>query len=108
MPNAKAQPMENTDPLGAIISLLRPRTVLSKIVSGAGAYSIRKPAYEHPAFCLMLEGSCVLEADGIGVFALREGDFILLPRMPGFTLASDRNLKPMARAFAFERETRQG
>jgi AraC-like DNA-binding protein len=108
MRNAQAQPMENTDPLGAIISLLRPRTVLSKIVSGAGAYSIRKPAYQHPAFCLMLQGSCFLEAEGIGSFDLREGDFILLPRMPGFTLSSDRNLNPMPRAFSFERETRHG
>lgn len=106
--NLRTPNVNTRDPLGAIISLLRPRTVLSKIVSGAGAYSVRKPAYEHPAFCLILQGSCFLDAEGVGRFELGEGDFILLPRMPGFTLSSDRNLKPMPRGFAFERETRHG
>lgn len=97
-----------TDPLGTIIALLRPQAVLSKIVTGAGAYSIRKPAFKHPAFCLMLEGTCFLDVDRVGSFELTAGDFILLPQMPGFTLSSDRNLDPLPSAFAFERETRHG
>lgn len=97
-----------TDPLGAIIALLHPQAVLSKIVTGAGAYSIRKPAFKHPAFCLVLEGSCYLDVDDVGSFELNAGDFILLPHMPGFTLSSDRDLDPLPSAFAFERETRHG
>jgi len=31
------------DPIETIISLLRPQVVLSKVVSGAGDWSIRKP-----------------------------------------------------------------
>jgi len=85
---------ERPDPLAAIIALLRPQTVLSKIVSGAGQWSIRKPRYEDPAFCLLLDGSCFLAPDGHDVFELRQGDFVLLPQMPSFTLASDPNLSP--------------
>jgi hypothetical protein len=39
--------------------------VLSKIVSGASTWSIRKPRYEDPAFCLVLEGSCFLDPNGV-------------------------------------------
>lgn len=100
--------MDTPDPFGAIISLLRPRTVLSKIVSGAGAWSVRKPEYRHPAFCLMLQGACFLDADGVGEIELKEGDFILLPEMPSFTLSSDRDMSPMPRAFSYDAETRHG
>jgi len=85
---------DTPDPLAAIISLLRPQTVLSKIVSGAGDWSIQKPRYEDPAFCLLLTGSCFLVPEGVDPLELREGDFVLLPAMPSFTLASDLSLRP--------------
>lgn len=99
---------ETPDPLAGIISLLRPRAVLSKIVSGAGRWSIRKAQYEDPAFCLLLQGSCFLAPDGVGALALAEGDFVLLPRMPAFTLASDLDISPTPLAFDHSRETRHG
>ena len=99
---------EAPDPLAAIISLLRPQTILSKIVSGAGEWSIRYERQEDPAFCLVLEGSCYLDADGIGVIELREGDFILLPRTPAFTLASDLALRPKLVPPTQVRELRHG
>jgi len=68
--------VDASDPLASIISLLRPQTVLSKIVSGAGKWSIRKPRYEDPAFCLLLDGSCFLDLDGVGALELKEGDFV--------------------------------
>jgi AraC-like DNA-binding protein len=83
-----------SDPLAIIISLLRPQTVLSKIISGAGQWSIRKPRYEDPAFCLLLDGSCFLDLDGVGALELHDGDFVLLPEMPSFTLASDLSIAP--------------
>ncbi len=89
-----AETLDTPDPLAAIISLLRPQTILSKIVSGTGKWSIRKPRYEDPAFCLLLEGSCFLDLDGVGVLELKEGDFVLLPAMPSFTLASDLSIDP--------------
>lgn len=99
---------DTTDPLAAIISLLRPQTVLSKIVSGAGEWSIRKPRYEDPAFCLLLEGSCFLDADGVGALELKEGDFVLLPEMPSFTLASDLGISPTLLDLDPARETHYG
>ena len=95
-------------PLAAIISLLRPQTVLSKIISGAGKWSIRKPRYEDPAFCLILDGSCYLDLDGVGPLELREGDFVLLPETPSFTLASDLNISPTLVAFDHSRKTHYG
>jgi AraC-like DNA-binding protein len=83
-----------SDPLAAVIELLRPRTVLSKVVSGSGSWSVRYEAYEDPSFGLVLDGSCFLDADGVGAIELGEGDFVLLPATPGFTMASDLGLEP--------------
>src|SRR5262249_25242334 len=99
---------DSIDPFAAVISLLRPHTVLSKIVSGAGKWSIRKPRYEDPAFCLLLNGSCFLDLDGVGALALKKGDFVLLPETPGFTLASDLNISATLVPFDHSRETRYG
>ncbi|WP_370641875.1 cupin domain-containing protein [Myxococcus sp. AS-1-15] len=35
----------------------------------------------------MLEGSCRLAVDGQAPIALQEGDFVLLPATPGFTIS---------------------
>jgi len=84
-----------SDPLAAVISLLHPQTVLSKIVSAAGRFSVRyDTAYQDPSFCLLLEGGCFINADGVGPLELNEGDFLLMPATPGFTLASDLKIKP--------------
>jgi AraC-like DNA-binding protein len=85
-----------SDPLAAVISLLRPRTVLSKVITGAGRWSVRYEAHEHPGFCLMLEGACSLHVDGTDPVELRAGDFVLLPATPGFTMASDLGATPTA------------
>ena len=100
--------VDTSDPLATIISLLRPQTVLSKIISGAGQWSIRKPRYEDPAFCLLLDGSCFLDLDGVGALELNEGDFVLLPEMPGFTLASDLSISPTLLDFDYSHETHHG
>lgn len=82
------------DPLADVIALLRPRTILSKVISGAGRWAVRYAGYEDPGFCLMLEGSCFLDPEGIGRIELKEGDFVLLPAIPSFTMASDSKTKP--------------
>ncbi len=97
-----------SDPLAIIISLLRPTSVLSKIITGAGAWSVRKPRYEDPAFCLLLNGSCFLDLDGVGVLELNEGDFILLPATPSFTLASDLSVKATFQDFDPSHDTHHG
>jgi AraC-like DNA-binding protein len=96
------------DPLAAIIALLRPRTVLSKIISGAGKWSIRHARYADPAFGLVLNGSCFFDVDGIGMLELQEGDFVLLPATPGFSMASDLSIKPKLVSPSDAREVRHG
>jgi len=84
-----------TDPLDFIVALLQSRAVRSKIVAGGGQWSIRKPQYTDPSFCVMLDGACWFHPQGGDATELREGDFLLLPETPRFVLASDPALPPM-------------
>jgi AraC-like DNA-binding protein len=99
---------QTSDPLAAVISLLRPKTVLSKVITGAGRWSVRYAAHEEPGFCVMLEGTCFLDLDGVGPVKLEEGDFVLLPATPGFTMASDLGLKPKLVKPTHDAELRHG
>lgn len=101
-------PHEMADPLAAVISLLRPRTVLSKVITGAGRWSVRYAAHEEPGFCVMIEGSCFLDVDGVGPVELHEGDFVLLPATPGFTMSSDIRMKPKQVEPTYQGELRHG
>lgn len=76
-----------SDPLSEIITLLRPRAVISKPISGAGRWSVRYAAFGEPSFCTVLAGTCRLAVDGSGDISLETGDFVLLPATPGFTLS---------------------
>jgi len=83
------------DPLAEVISLLRPRAVFSKVISGAGAWAVRYSAFGQPSFCTMLEGQCVLAVDGQGAIGLEAGDFVLMPATPGFTLSGTESAAPV-------------
>lgn len=76
-----------TDPLSEVIALLRPRTVFSKIISGAGRWAVRYSDFGQPSFCTVLDGSCRLAVDGWEALTLEAGDFLLLPKTPGFTMS---------------------
>src|SRR5215510_10155811 len=82
------------DALAAVVTLLRPQAILSKIVQGGGRWGVRYSAFGHPSFALVLKGSCWLAVDGVPATILSTGDFILLPATPGFTLASDPEVTP--------------
>ena len=99
---------ESSDPLAAVISLLRPRTVLPKVISGAGRWSVRYAAHGEPGFCIMLEGTCFLDVDGVGEVKIEDGDFVLLPSTPSFTMSSDRGLKPKVITASDGNELRHG
>ncbi|MBV5246126.1 AraC family transcriptional regulator [Mycolicibacterium sp. PAM1] len=94
--------------MDVLMSLLRPEAVLSKVITGAGSWGVRKPRYGDPAFCLMLEGSCVLDADGLDSIALSQGDFLLLPETPEFTLSAGREATPSFSALDHSPHTRHG
>jgi AraC-like DNA-binding protein len=83
-----------SDPLSEIITLLRPRTVFSKGISGAGRWGVRYSAFDQPSFCAVLEGSCRLAVDGQQAVTLQAGDFVLLPATPGFTMSGFEPMIP--------------
>jgi len=83
-----------TDPLSEVIALLRPRTVFTKGISGAGAWGVRYADFGHPSFCTVLEGSCRLHVEGHPPVTLEAGDFVLLPATPGFVLSGFEPVTP--------------
>lgn len=76
------------DPLSEVISLLQPRAVFSRPISGAGRWGVCYSAFGEPSFCAVLQGSCRLAVDGHHPLTLEAGDFVLLPATPGFTMSS--------------------
>ena len=83
-----------SDPFSDVIALLRPRTVFSKGISGAGAWGVRYSDFGQPSFCAVLEGSCRLAVDGQDPVTLAAGDFVLLPATPGFTMSGFEPVNP--------------
>lgn len=75
------------DPLSQLIQLLRPRAVFSKGISGAGRWAVRYEEFGGPGFCAVTEGRCRLAVDGEPPVVLEEGDFVLLPATPAFTMS---------------------
>jgi AraC-like DNA-binding protein len=81
------------DPLSEVITLLQPRAVFSRLISGAGRWGVRYSAFGEPSFCVVLEGSCRLTVDGHAPVTLEAGDFVLLPATPGFTMSGFEPVK---------------
>src|SRR5262245_30053735 len=75
-----ASPMN--DPLSEVITLLQPRAVFARPISGAGRWGVRYSAFGQPSFCAVLDGSCRLTVDGHRPLTLEAGDFVLLPATP--------------------------
>lgn len=75
------------DPLAQVIELLRPRTVFSKGISGAGRWAVSYSAFGQPGFCAVIEGRCRLAVSNENPVVLEEGDFVLLPATPAFTMS---------------------
>ncbi len=84
-----------TDPLSEVITLLQPRSVLSKRISGAGRWGVHYSDFGQPGFCVVLEGSCLLTVDGHSAITLQAGDFVLLPATPGFTMTGFEPVTPV-------------
>ena len=92
------------DPLAEVVSLLRPAAPSSKLVSGAGRWSVRRTEYEKPFYCAILEGSCRLAVDGHETITLCAGDFVLLPSALSFTMSDAQS--PLPRTAAMDCATR--
>ena len=76
------------DPLAEIVALLRPSAPFSKLVSGAGQWVVHRAEAGGPYYCVVLEGTCRLAADGRVPLVLEKGDFVLIPAAFDFTVSS--------------------
>lgn len=76
------------DPLSDMIALLRPNAAVSKPISGRGMWGVRYAAHDAPGFTIVLAGEAWLTFDGEEPLPLAEGDFLLLPATPTFSLSS--------------------
>ena len=83
------------DPLSEIITLLRPSAAIAKPISGRGRWGVRYRPYDAPGFTIVLAGSAWLIVDGGEPLRLVQGDFLLLPTTPGFSLSSDPEIACM-------------
>lgn len=77
------------DPLSDLIALLRPRTAISKPITGRGQWGVRYDAHGLPGFAIVLAGYCWLAVDGDEPVRLERGDFVLLPSTPAFAMMSE-------------------
>jgi AraC-like DNA-binding protein len=75
------------DPLAEVVTLLQPGAPSSKIVSGAGRWSVHRAEYGQPFFCVILDGSCHLAVEGHESIILQGGDFVLIPAALTFTMS---------------------
>ncbi len=101
------------DPLSEVIELLKPQAVFTKGISGAGRWGVRYGDFGHPSFAIVIEGACRLAVDGQQPLTLEAGDFILLPKTPGFTMTGfepviPEIIDPHVAALTAEGEVRHG
>ncbi len=76
------------DPLSEIITLLRPSTAVAKPITGGGRWGVRYAAHGAPGFTIILQGECWITLADKAPVRLWQGDFLLLPSAPAFSLAS--------------------
>lgn len=93
------------DPLSEIVALLQPSAAFLKVVTGSGAWCVRRSEVGRPYYCVVLEGASRLAAAGQQPITLQAGDFVLIPAADSFTMSSvnpepseDTNTVPIALA----------
>jgi AraC-like DNA-binding protein len=77
------------DPLSEIITLLRPHAALSKPITARGRWAVRYQAHDAPGFTLILAGQAWVTFDRSAPLRLAQGDFLLMPTTPAFSLGSE-------------------
>ncbi|WP_416067454.1 cupin domain-containing protein [Rhizobium sp. ZK1] len=76
------------DPLSDIIALLHPSAAIAKPISGRGQWGVRYRSYDAPGFTVVLTGEAWVTFDKREPLRITEGDFLLLPTTPAFSLCS--------------------
>lgn len=77
-----------SDPLAEVVALLQPAASFSKLVSGAGAWRVRRTDVGLPFYGAVLEGRCRLTVRGHHPVDLDQGDFVLVPAACDFAMSS--------------------
>ncbi|MCJ2123506.1 AraC family transcriptional regulator [Methylobacterium sp. J-077] len=78
------------DPLSDVLSLLRPRSVLSAGLDAGGEWAIRFPAHDGIKFNAVVRGACWVAVEGAAEpVRIAAGDCFLLTRGRPFRLATD-------------------
>lgn len=77
-----------SDPLGEIVSLLRPRAGFAKVASGAGHWRVTRELDGEPFYCVVLDGAARMTVDGHPTVRLQAGDFVLVPSLFHFAMES--------------------
>ena len=80
--------VQGMDPLSDLITLLRPTTAVSKPITARGRWGVRYRAHDAPGFTIVLAGEAWIAFGGDEPLHLRQGDFVLLPTTPAFSLYS--------------------
>ena len=95
-----------TDPIAEVVSLLKPRPSISKLVKGGGRWLVERTELGSPFYCAVVEGQCLLTVAGRAPILLASGDFVLVPEIFSFTMSS---IDPPARGTLMQRfETSPG
>jgi AraC-like DNA-binding protein len=88
--------VEPVDPLSDVLSLLKPRSLMSGGWDVGGDWSVRFPRHEGIKCYALVSGQCWLSMEGIAEpLRVVAGDCFLLPHGRPFCLASDLNLAPV-------------
>ncbi len=77
------------DPLSDIVALLKPRAAIAKAISGRGQWGVRYGSYDAPGFTVVLTGGAWVTLGDRESLRIAEGDFLLLPTTPAFSLCSE-------------------
>lgn len=77
------------DPLSEIVTLLRPRAAVAKPITARGSWGVRYAEHDAPGFTIIIAGEAWVEFEGRKPLRLVQGDFLLMPTTPAFSLTSE-------------------
>src|SRR4051794_6232682 len=101
--------MKPMDPLSEVLSLLKPRSYVSRGFSAGGDWAIQFAPYEGIKFNAVISGACWFSMDGVqDPVRLEAGDCFLLPKGRPFRLGSDLAHAPVDAAAIFGSAPRGG
>jgi AraC-like DNA-binding protein len=93
------------DPLGDVLTLLRPETVLAAELRAYGSWGLSFESYPHVKFGTIAYGRCVIAVRGGRAQRFERGDVYLLCNPPPYVMASDVRASRQQANAVFSRAT---